>query len=173
MKTLILTACAVLLSISLIQAQEHAEEKVEIAKQEKLNIKLKDGAKPDIYVDGKKFDFPMDLLDVDRIESVNVIKGDKALKEYNSKNGVVLVTTKEVETDKKTMSQVKVTGYATTGKAPMIIIDGETSNQEKLEKISPDYIESIEVFKKDEKVLKKYNAPNGVIVITTKKEKKK
>ncbi len=171
MKNLILTACAVLLSISLIQAQEHAEEKGKIAKPEKLNIKLKDGAKPDIYVDGKKFDFPMDLLDVDRIESVSVIKGDKAIKEYNSKNGVVLVTTKKVTTE-KAMSKITFEGDGVNKKAPMIIINGKKSDKEMLEKISPDDIERIEVFK-DEQALKKYDAPNGVIVVTTKKENKK
>ena len=171
MKNLILTAYAVLLSISLIQAQEHTEENGEIAKQEKINIKLKDGAKPDIYVDGKKFDFPMDLLDVDRIESVNVIKGDKALKEYNSKNGVVLVKTKKITTE-KAMSKIKFKGNGTNEKTPMIIIDGKKSDKEMLEKISPNDIESIEVFK-DEQALEKYNAPNGVIIVTTKKGKKR
>ncbi|MEP1487384.1 MAG: hypothetical protein ABJK28_03040 [Algibacter sp.] len=171
MKNLILTACAVLLSISLIQAQESKETKGKNSKQEKLHIKLKDGAKPDIYVDGKKFDFPMDLLDANRIESVNVLKGDKAIKEYNAKNGVVLIVTKKkmAETDN---SQIKIKGYSAKGKAPMIIINGEKSDQEMLEELSPDDIESIEVFK-DELALKKYNAHNGVIIVTTKKGNKK
>ncbi|NMH89617.1 hypothetical protein [Flavivirga algicola] len=171
MKKVILTVCAVLLSISLIQAQEHTEEKGEIVKPEKLNFRLKDGAKPDIYVDGKKFDFPMDLLDTDRIESVNVIKGDKAIKEYNSKNGVVLVTTKKITTE-KAISKIKFKGDGVNNKMPILIINGKKSDKDMLEKISPDDIESIEVFK-NEQALKKYNAPNGVIVVTTKKEKKK
>jgi|TARA_B110000914_G_scaffold218209_1_gene225240 hypothetical protein len=171
MKNLILTVCTVLLSISLIQAQEHGEEKGEIAKLEKLHIKLKDGTKPDIYVDGKKFDFPMDLLDVDRIESVSVIKGDKAIEEYNSKKGVVLITTKKITTE-KAMSKIKFVYDGVNKKDPMIIINGEKSDQEILKKLSPDDIESIEVLK-GEQTLKKYNAPNGVIIITTKKEKEK
>lgn len=173
MKNLILTACTVFLSITLIQAQESKETIEKNSKQEKLHIKLKDGAKPDIYVDGKKFDFPMDLLDPNRIESINVLKGDKAVKEYNAKNGVVLITTKKekVDIDK---SQVRVIGNgAKDEKAPVIIINGEKSDQELLNKLSPDDIESIEVFKDDEQALKKYNAPNGVIIVTTKKEKKK
>lgn len=169
MKNLILTACTVLLSISLIQAQESKDKS---SKKENLHIMLKDGAKPDIYVDGKKFDFPVDLLDKNRIESVNVLKGDVALKKYNAKNGVVLIVTKKktVEIDK---SKVKVKGYTTKeGKAPMIIINGEKSNQEILKKLSPDDIKSIEVLK-DEQAMKKYNAPNGIIIVTTKKGKKK
>jgi len=168
MKNLILTACAVLLSISSIQAQE---SKGEISKKEKLHIKIKDGAKPDIYVDGKKFDFPMDLLDENRIESVNVIKGDKAIKKYNAKNGVVLIVTKNkmVEIDK---SKIKIKGQGEKGKNPMIIINGEKSDRKVLKKLSTDDIESIKVLK-DEQALKKYNAPNGVIIVKTKKGKKK
>lgn len=167
MKKIILTACAMFLSISLIQAQESKS-----SKKENLHIELKDSAKPDIYVDGKKFDFPMDLLDINKIESVNVLKGDKALKEYNTKNGVVLIVTKKnmVEMDK---SKIKVKGYATKeGKAPIIIIDGKKSNQEILKKLSPDDIESIEVLK-NEQAMKKYNTSNGVIIVTTKKGNKK
>ncbi|TGV00489.1 hypothetical protein [Flavivirga rizhaonensis] len=113
----------------------------------------------------------MDLLDANRIESVNVLKGDKAIKEYNAKNGVVLIVTKKkmVEIDK---SQIKDKGYGTKGKDPMIIINGEKSDQEMIKKLSPDDIESIEVLK-EEQGLKKYNTPNGVIIVTTKKGKKK
>ena len=65
----------------------------------------------------------------------------------------------------------KVKGYTTKErKYPMVIIDGEKSNQEKLTKLSPDDIESLEVVK-DEQALKKYNAPNGIIIVTTKNEK--
>ncbi|PPK95432.1 hypothetical protein LY01_01019 [Nonlabens xylanidelens] len=166
MKNLILTLCALLLSISIIQAQENKKTVDNSSNKEKLHIKIKDGAKPDIYVDGKKFDFPMDILDSDMIESVSVVKGDKALKEYNSKNGVVLIVTK------KKNAEIDNASANNEGKAPMIIINGKNSDRKTLEKLSPDDIESIEVFK-DERALKKYNATNGVIVVTTKKEKKK
>ena len=167
MKNLILTACAVLLSVSLIQAQE---SKGKSSKKEKLHVKLKDGANPDIYVDGKKFDFPIDLLDVNRIESVNVLKGEEALKKYNAKNGIVLIETKKNlgETDKSKIMDKGET--IDEDKAPMIIINGEKSDRKMLKKLSPDHIESIKVLK-DEQALKKYNAPNGIIIIKTKKGK--
>ena len=167
MKKIILIAYVMFLSISLIQAQESKS-----SKKENLHIELKDGVKPDIYVDGKKFDFPMDLLDINKIESINVLKGDKALKEYNTKNGVIIIVTKKnrVEIDK---SKIKVTGYATKeGKAPMVIIDGKKSNQEVLKKLTPDDIKSIEVLK-NEQAIKKYNASSGIIIVTTKKGEKK
>ncbi|NJB72329.1 hypothetical protein GGR42_002820 [Saonia flava] len=166
MKKLILTASAVLLSISLIQAQDK-KEKDQV--KEFIHLEVKDGAQPDIYVDGKKFDFPMELLDADKIESVNVLKGDKAIKEYNAKNGVVLVTTKMSgnKIDKVDYNKVK----DTIDKYPMVIIDGEESNQAMLEKLSPDDIESINVVK-GEQAMKKYKAANGVVIVKTKKGKK-
>ena len=166
MKNLILTVCALLISISLMQAQEFKIEKKDNQKKEKLHVKAKEGAKPDIYVDGKKFDFSMDLIDTDMIASVVVIKGDKAIKKYNAPNGVILVTTNKKHELDKTSGKTNFKGTT-----PVIIIDGKVSNKETLDKLSPDDIEKIEVFK-DEKAIKKYNAANGAIVITTKKGKK-
>ncbi len=168
MKKIILTTCVIVLSICLVQAQTTDKS----PKQETLHVKLKDGAKPDIYVDGKKFDFPLDLLDTDRIESVDVIKGKMAIKEYNSKHGVIIITTKKKELKvNEPQPQVKVIDYADIKKTPKIIIDKKNSSQEVLNKLSPDDIESIKVIK-DEQAVKKYNAPNGVIIITTKKGNK-
>ncbi len=166
MKKIILTSCAVLLLISLVHAQDK-KEKTQIDGY--VHVEVKDGADPDIYVDGKKFDFPMELLDKNKIESVNVLKGEKAIKEYNAKNGVVLITTKK-SSDKITKFDYKeVKGKV--DKIPMVIIDGEESDQETLSKLSPDDIESINVVK-GEQAMKKYKAANGVVIVKTKKEKK-
>ncbi|MEM6321991.1 MAG: hypothetical protein AAF960_30305, partial [Bacteroidota bacterium] len=124
---------------------------------------------PDIYVDGKKFDFPLELLDKDKIESVNVIKGKKAIQEYQAKNGVVLITTKK-SSKKMTESDYKEVKDA-INKSPKVIIDGKESDRATLEKLSPDDIESINVVK-GEQAMKKYNAANGVVIIVTKKGKK-
>jgi len=167
MKNLVLTACTLLLSISLIQAQEKKEKN---QKKESIRIEVKDGAKPDIYVDGKKFDFPMELLDVNKIASVNVVKGDKAIKEYNAKHGVVLITTKKASNKVYTFDYKEVKDKI--DKIPMVIIDGEKSNRDILGKLSPDDIESIDIIK-DEQAMKKYNAANGVVIVKTKKRKKK
>ncbi|MFS4468747.1 hypothetical protein [Maribacter sp. 2210JD10-5] len=53
-------------------------------------------------------------------------------------------------------------------KAPKIIIDGKESSKMEFEKLSPDDIEKVEIFK-GEKAVEKYKSPNGVIVIKTKK----
>lgn len=195
MKNLLLIVCAMLLTVSIIQAQETEVKKDENLKQEKLYFKVKGNgvkgnAKPDIYVDGKKFDFAIELLNQDKIESVSVIKDERAIKEYNAPNGVVLIKTKKKMDSDKT--KIIVTGYATgsektdsgiskviirgnsnlNGKIPVIIIDGKVSGKESLEKLTPDEIDNIEIVK-GEKAIKKYNAPNGAVIITTNKGKKK
>ena len=164
MQKLILIVCVSLLSISLVQAQD---KKAGSQKKESIHVEVKEGVQPDIYVDGKKFDFPMELLDKDKIKSINVIKGEKAMKEYNSKNGVILITTK-----KSGKKVTKLDFKKETNKIPMVIIDGKKSSRATLDKLSPDDIERIDVVK-GEQAMKKYKAPNGVVIIFTKKGKKK
>ena len=170
MKKLLLTICTVFIAATIIHAQEGDKEIGINKKQEKLLIKVKEGVKPDIYVDGKKFDFPLDLLDQDKIESVEVIKEDKATKEYNAPNGVILIRTiKKIDSSE---SKILVRGNSTfSGKTPKIIINGKESDRGALDKLSPDEIDNIEVVK-DGKAEKKYKAPDGVIIVTTKKAKK-
>jgi hypothetical protein len=57
------------------------------------------------------------------------------------------------------------------GKDPMIFIDGKKANKKKMDKLNPDQIESINVWKGD-KAVEKYGkkAEDGVIEITTKKQ---
>ena len=50
-----------------------------------------------------------------------------------------------------------------------IIIDGKVASDKAITNLTSDEIESMKVLK-DEKAIKKYNAPNGVIIITTKKK---
>lgn len=152
-----------------IQAQEVVKiESKDDGKKENLIIEVKDGKQPDVYIDGKKYDSEiLELLDQDKIESITVIKEEQAIKEYNAPNGVILVKTQKEE------SKIVITDDVWISKAgdPKILIDGEVSDQKNLEKISPDDIQSISVIK-DEKAVKEYNAPNGVILITTKKKHK-
>ncbi len=184
MKKILVAVFAICFSVSMAQEQG---KKVTIEGEPnlgKLFVKLKDGAKPDVYVDGKKFDFPVGLIDQKKIESIFVVKDGEQLKKYNSPNGVILIKTKEEgSSDGKSKEKIKAkdkkhTVPFDTSKgpnmkemselAPMIIIDGKVSNKKATEKLSPDDIESIDVIK-GEKALKKYNAPNGVVIIKTKK----
>lgn len=165
MKQLLFATILLFFSISVVQAQKE-EEKKDV--KEQIYVKLKDGLKPDIYIDGKKFDFPMELIDQSKIASVFVLKNEEALKKYNAPNGVILIKTKGLKfTD---VSEVKIKNDIKIGgkDVPMVIIDGKVTDKKTFDKLTPNMIEKMEVIK-GEKALKKYNAPNGVIIITTKK----
>lgn len=162
---------------TIINAQEDKKEE-----KEKLYVQLKEGAKPIIYVDDKIFDFPMELIDQDRIASVFVVKGEEAIKKYNAPNGVILIKTKDsdaattsklevtnLKTGTTTKLQIKENGKEVDGKKqPMIIVDGKVTDRKVLDKLETYQIKKIEVLKGEE-ALKLYDAPNGVIIVTTKK----
>ena len=170
MNRIIFTTGILLISVSLGFGQV-AEKQEELVTIEKLGVKIKTDAKPDIYVDGEKFNFNVELLDKDMIASVNVVKGDQALKEYNSPNGVILITTKLKADQSGTKIRIRGTGSIEGDNAPLVIVDGKVKEQAYLKEISPEDIESINVLKGEK--AEKYDAPNGVILITTKGAKKK
>jgi hypothetical protein len=63
-----------------------------------MKVIVTDGKKPLIYIDGKKANTKaMEALDPDQIETINVIKGDKAIEKHGkkAKDGVVEITTKK------------------------------------------------------------------------------
>ncbi|QXP64434.1 hypothetical protein [Polaribacter sp. HaHaR_3_91] len=164
MKKVLFIAIIMLLSSTIITAQEEKKEG-----KENIYVKLKEGAKPTIYIDGKVFDFPMDLIDQNKIASVFVVKGEQALKKYNSPNGVILIKTKELEaTGISNLKIEKKNNTVTDKNAPMVIVDGKVTDRKTLDTISPNTIKKMEVLK-GEKAIEKYNSPNGVIIITTKK----
>ena len=136
--------------------------------QDNLKVKIKD-PKPDIYIDGKKYDHDiLEFLDQNKIESVNVIKDEKALKKYNAPNGVILITTKKAS--EQISNDIEKEVFTTEdNKNPIFIIDGKVSTKETLSKLSPDDIEKIEVVK-GQKAIDDYAAPNGVIIVKTKKD---
>ncbi len=154
MKHLILSLCIVLSSITLIQVQNSTNN---------LNVAVKNNAKPDIYVDGKKFDFPMELIDKDKIESVSIMKDKELLKKYNAKNGVILISTK-----KDNNSKTNFTYKLNKSKKPIVIINGKKSTQMELQKLDPNDIESINVLKGEQGKLL-YNSPSGAIIVKLKK----
>jgi hypothetical protein len=164
MKKVLFIAIIALLSSTVITAQEEKKEG-----KENIYVKLKEGVKPTIYIDGKVFDFPMDLIDQNKIASVFVVKGEQALKKYNAPNGVILIKTKELEATGISNLKIEKNKNTITDKnAPMVIVDGKVTDRKTLDTISPNTIKKMEVLK-GEKAIEKYNSPNGVIIITTKK----
>ena len=143
------------------------------AQDTSIKLKVKQGSNPVIYIDGKKYDYAiLKLLDQNKIASIDVIKDASALKEYNAKNGVILITTKENAKSESFIAspRVKLKGVE-NGKEPVIIINGKVFDGS-LSTIDPENIETINVIK-DGNALKEYNAPNGVIIIKTKDGKSK
>ncbi|MEQ8882430.1 MAG: hypothetical protein RLQ12_22495 [Cyclobacteriaceae bacterium] len=134
--------------------------------QDKIKVELKDGPKPDIYIDGKKYDYAIfDLLDQTKIESIDVIKGEQALKEYDAENGVILIQSKNA-VQQNGMGKIQI---SSSDKEPVFMVDGEISDRETVSKLYPDDIKSVSVFKGQD-AIDKYNAPNGVVIITTKQK---
>ena len=83
------------------QASKFSGSSVIISEDKKnvrFNIKL-DDTKPIIIIDGKEMDtdFDMDSLDVDTIESMDVLKGQKALQKVGAKgkNCVIIIRLKK------------------------------------------------------------------------------
>ncbi|MCR9253224.1 MAG: hypothetical protein NXI20_22620 [bacterium] len=140
---------------------------IDAISQDDIKVELKDAPKPDIYIDGKKYDYSIfELLDQSKIASVNVIKDDDAINKYNAPNGVILITTKK-NAEQQPVKIEKDKVVVADGKGPIIYINGKLSSKEDLQKLSPKKIETINVIK-GETAIEKYNAPNGVIVVKTK-----
>ncbi|MEM9325276.1 MAG: hypothetical protein AAGA85_06460 [Bacteroidota bacterium] len=139
--------------------------------QDQLKIELKDAPKPDIYIDGVKYGYEIfDLLDQSKIESVQVIKDEAALKEYDSPNGVIVIQTKKAVQQTVRIREGGV-GIAASGKDPVLILDGQVADREKLGDLKPEDIETIEVVK-GQKAIDEYQAPNGVVIVKTRSSKK-
>jgi TonB family protein len=151
------------------------------------------GKKPLVIIDGviSEIQSP-DKVPSDSIASISILKGESATILYGDKgkNGVVLITSKRgASTSKKGTSEIKVVGYgndqkenqANTGfqirsagtsenePKPLIVIDGVIAENQSMNKIDPETIESVSVIK-NEVSTNKYGekARNGVIEITLK-----
>lgn len=65
-------------------------------------------------------------------------------------------------------NNITITGTGDSDKEPVYVVDGKVVDN--IEKLDPESIESVSVFKDpDSKEVKKYNAPQGVVIITSKK----
>lgn len=186
MRKLFLTLGIVSLLTFSIQAQEKTNEVVKTKESKSAFVEIKDGAKPDVYIDGKKYDSEiLDLIDPDKIKSISVYKGESAMEKFQTENVIEIITKKnesrkkKADTKKDNMNitvksdRINIISYGKANdneKHPVIIIDGKLKNKEEMKELSPDDIEQIEVLK-DEKTLKKYNTKVGVILITTKNKK--
>ncbi len=108
-------------------------------------------------------------LNPDHIESVEVIKGESAIKMYGKKgeNGVVFVKMKSGENKPEGLS-FRVNGLQ-SDKDILFLINGKASSMEEVKLLRIEDIQSIEVIK-GENAREKYGnkAKNGVVTITMK-----
>lgn len=175
MKQLLLIVSLSYISLLPGWAKDVCNDTINQQQQIKIKIKEKGENKPDVIIDGKKYDYAIfDLLDFSKVELVEILKEEQALKEYNSPNGAIVVHIK-----KKDKSEVaeniepEVVGYAQNNckTTALIIIDGEKSDKETLSKLKPEDIKSVVVYT-DEDAISKYNSPSGAIIVKTKLGKK-
>lgn len=100
-------------------------------------------------------------MDTSLVKSANVIKGEMATKKYGEKgkNGVIEITTK------------KGSGSLGMGSKPLVVINGEIATNQNIDKIDPNTIQSMSVWK-GEKAIEKYGdqGKNGVIEIILKED---
>ena len=97
-----------------------------------------DSIKPDIYIDGIKYNSKiLDMIDPGKIGSINVMKGEAAIKEYNAPNGAILITSKAAAGKSGNPNEIRLraTGYSNSLE-PAFVIDG--LSDEDLEKIKAD-----------------------------------
>ena len=140
--------------------------------QSGLNVGIKDSLKPDIVIDGVKYDYNvLNIIDQKKISSMTALKGEAAIKEYNAPNGAILITSKAAAEKSGNPGAIRI--RATNGskdKQPKVVINGKIATQEELSKISPDMVQSIEIMD-GEAASKVYKGVSSAIVVTTKKQK--
>ncbi|MEZ5000638.1 MAG: TonB-dependent receptor plug domain-containing protein [Bacteroidales bacterium] len=167
MKKMISIIGLMLLVISYSSAQEAVVKPDTVQKGKNVIVKVKEGVNAVVFIDGKKYDSEiLEILDPEKIEKMEVFKGEEAKKKFDTENAIV-ITTKV-----KAGSRIVIRGVADTRpgtEKPVIIVDGKVCDSGILDTISPEDIQSVQVLK-DEKSLEKYNTTVGVIFVKTKKK---
>ncbi|MDR0955415.1 MAG: hypothetical protein LBM20_08605 [Rikenellaceae bacterium] len=143
---------------------------------------------PLLFIDGEKRDIgTTDLTQLD-ITSVSVIKNKSILEVYygeEGKNGVVLITTRQDDTDPSLPSVIvrksatpqpaapaQPTASAESIKGRLVVVDGVKMEQGQGLNILPDSVESISFLRKESATeIYGEEGKNGAILITTRKHK--
>jgi len=182
----------ILAHTSVLDTNKKGSEKiVEVAKtpsvvimRSSAGIDTAAGSQPLYVVDGQRMQKKDLQMKPDKIESINVLKGEGAVSKYgkDGKNGVIEIRTKTVGTGKSSSSlePVTVIGYGSNQNQKitlsdienqLIILDGKEITKAMLDDLQVTSIGSVEVFKGSSGV-NKYGekGKNGVIVVTTKKK---
>ncbi len=173
-------------------------EKVEkvVGKEREINVTFKSNPKPEkkdlgeikitsyrgisgnplLIVDGKEYDARIERLEPKDIESMSVLKGEKAIEKFGEKgkNGVIIVEPKrkdknqlKINSEDKPYPETKIKNVLEDAeKAVLILVDGK--KVESIKDVGPESLASVEMYNKyGEKVR---NAEDAIINITTKKK---
>ena len=171
MKRIAISLLAVIALGLCSNAQEEKKE-TKIDRNKETFVRVKPDKNVIIIINDKKYDSEiLDLIDPNKIEKIDVIKGENARALYNEEN-VIIITPKSVKKEKeKNKIVIRETGTEfSDDNPPLILIDGIESTKEDFDKLSPYNIISVSIIKGEE-AEKKYNSENGVILIKTKKKK--
>lgn len=145
-------------------------------------VEIKEDSLITVYIDGKKYDSDiLDILDPDKIKSINVIKGEKAIELYDSPR-VIEISTKASSTNYiiESTRAIKIRSNDNLIEIneksfgdPLIVIDGEITTKDKFKSLKPDDINSVSVLKdKSATILYGSKGENGVVIVETKSYKK-
>lgn len=139
------------------------------------NIGISITGSPIYVIDGvEKSSFDIDKLNSDDVESMNILKGEKAISKYGDKgkNGVVVITTKKNENVNSVSKSIDALRNSNSSVVdPIYILDGKILEKSELEKLDRDKVEMFIILKGDD-AISKYGekAKNGVVIIELKKE---
>ena len=140
-------------------SEEKSEETSQSVSEKKVEVHRFSDATPMVILDGNEVAYEvLKTTDPNNIESINVLKDEKAIAKYGekAKDGVIEITSKG--------------NGAIVKKEPLLIIDGKEMDSNTIKDMDPNTIEKMNVLKGDE-ATKAYGekGKNGVIEITTKK----
>lgn len=131
-----------------------------------------------VFVDGVEKDAKaINQIDSSDIKEVRIFKGEKAVEQYGDKakdtDGVIIITTKysekRGEEDVKFVEKV-VVKMSDSDSMPLYVVDGIAMEKDKLDKVDPKTISSVNVLKGDAATrIYGEKGKNGVVVITLKK----
>jgi len=176
MKTITVIVAFMILMVSTVIAQEKTTKVDSVKKGKSVYIELKEDVKADVkvdvYIDGKKYDPDiLDVIDQEKIDMMEVFKGDEAMKRYNSDNVIVITTkSKAGKSDSKIIIRDTNSDINTATATPVIMIDGKKADKKALEALKPENILSVSVIK-GEQALSEYNSETGVVLVITKGKK--
>lgn len=158
------------MEISAKQMEMKDRESITLKEPQKINLKNVTGQQPFLVIDGTiSENKKLEDIDLNTVESMNVLKGETATKKYGEKaqEGAIEITLKA-----SAKNQVNSAFNIPTANSnqPLYFLDGKEIEYQKLSGISPDNIESISVLK-NESATSTYGerAKNGVVLIVSKK----